>query len=288
MYLDECIQGGFIGADFDIYEDLTNELPENWRDFNKKYIPVIMSNVPNKTKIGAGLACGMLWTICRGISEGDVILSATGTGMYRVGHVTGEYYYASGLNLPHRREVKWSADLIARENMSTQLQRSLGSMGTLAHISKHETEIADLVNHGPLPSGDDLVSFVFEKYLEEFLVANWSATFLGKTHFIFEENGEKVGKQFPTDTGRLDILAVSNDKKELLVIELKRGKASDSVVGQIQRYMGYVKDELAEPGQEVRGLIIAFEDDLRLKRALSVTQNIDFYKYEVSFKLEKG
>jgi hypothetical protein len=35
------------------------------------------------------------------------------------------------------------------------------------------------------------------------------------------------------------------------VIELKKGKASDSVVGQVQRYMGYVKDELVEKNQRV-------------------------------------
>jgi len=29
------------------------------------------------------------------------------------------------------------------------------------------------------------------------------------------------------------------------------------------------------------------EDDVRLRRALSVTQNIDFYTYKVSFKLIK-
>jgi restriction system protein len=49
--------------------------------------------------------------------------------------------------------------------------------------------------------------------------------------------------------------------------------------------MGYVKEELAEPHQTVRGVIIALEEDLRIKRALSVTQNIDFYRYQVSFKL---
>jgi restriction system protein len=59
------------------------------------------------------------------------------------------------------------------------------------------------------------------------------------------------------------------------------------VVGQIQRYMGYVKDELAEPIQQVQGIIIALEDDLKLPRALSVTNNIDFYRYSVSFKLIK-
>ena len=90
------------------------------------------------------------------------------------------------------------------------------------------------------------------------------------------------------DTGPIDILAISHDGSELLVVELKRGRVSDSVVGQIQRYMGYVQGELAEPGQSVRGVIIALEDDLRVRRALAVAPNIDFYRYEVNFKLHKA
>jgi restriction system protein len=50
--------------------------------------------------------------------------------------------------------------------------------------------------------------------------------------------------------------------------------------------MGYACD-IAEDGQSVRGVIIAFEDDLRIRRALKVTQGIDFYLYEVNFKLFK-
>ena len=73
----------------------------------------------------------------------------------------------------------------------------------------------------------------------------------------------------------------------MLVVELKKGRASDVVVGQIQRYMGYVLGELAEEGQSVKGVIIALEDDLRIRRALQVVNNIDFYRYEVSFKLNK-
>jgi restriction system protein len=72
------------------------------------------------------------------------------------------------------------------------------------------------------------------------------------------------------------------------VVELKKGRVSDNVVGQIQRYMGYVKEELAEDNQQVKGVIIGLEDDLRIKRALSVTTNIDFYRYQVSFKLFKS
>ncbi len=73
-----------------------------------------------------------------------------------------------------------------------------------------------------------------------------------------------------------------------MVIELKKGRTSDVVVGQIQRYMGYVKEELAEPNQAVKGMIIALEADTRLKRALAVTSNIEFYRYKIDFKLYKG
>ena len=58
----------------------------------------------------------------------------------------------------------------------------------------------------------------------------------------------------------------------------KKGKASDNVVGQIQRYMGFVKDMLAEDDQKVKGIIIALEDDVKIRRALSVAQNIEFFR----------
>ena len=60
------------------------------------------------------------------------------------------------------------------------------------------------------------------------------------------------------------------------------------VVGQTLRYMGYVQDELAEAGQTVLGAIVAHEDDNRLRRALSMTPSIVFYRYQVSFKLVKA
>ncbi len=135
---------------------------------------------------------------------------------------------------------------------------------------------------------EDPSVFALEQHLEDFLVHNWSQTELGKNYDIYEEDGELVGQQYPTDTGDIDILAISKDKKELLVVELKKGRVSDSVVGQIQRYMGYVIDELAEKDQKVKGIIIALEDDLRIKRALKVANNIEFYRYHVSFNLFRG
>ena len=294
-YAPECFAGGFIGADFGIDQDLADKLPDELREFNKQFIPVFLGKNPGKSKIAAGLACGMLYTICKGIPQDDIVLCPDGKGSYWAGTVTSDYVYAPGKALPHRRRVEWFPKPIARADMSEALQRSAGSIGTVGNISKHAQEIEGfLAGTAPakLISTDELVEdptvFALEKHLEDFLVQNWTSAELGRDYDIFEEDGEAAGQQYLTDTGPIDILAIRKDKKELLVVELKKGRASDAVVGQIQRYMGYVLDELAEPDQTVRGCIIALEDDLRLRRALRVTTNIDFYRYEVSFKLLKG
>ena len=64
---------------------------------------------------------------------------------------------------------------------------------------------------------EDPAAFAMEKHLEDFLVQNWAQTDLGKEYDIYEEDGERVGQQYATDTGPLDILAISKDKKSLLV-----------------------------------------------------------------------
>ena len=80
VYAPLCIEGGFIGTDFDINLDLTGRLPDQWRAFNKEFIPVFLEANPDKTKIGTGLACSALWTVSKGVLQGDVILSPDGTG----------------------------------------------------------------------------------------------------------------------------------------------------------------------------------------------------------------
>lgn len=294
VYAAECFVGGFIGADFDIDLDLTGKLPENWREFNKAFIPIYLQNHPEKTRVGAGLACGALWTIAKGIRIGAVVLSPDGEGGYRIGEVTGGYQYRPGTNLPHRRQVRWSGT-VARDSMSDVLRNSTGSIGTVSTITHHQEEIERLIAGTAPPritvndeTIEDVSEFALERHLEDFLVQNWRYTELGRRYDIYEEDGELVGQQYETDTGRIDVLAISKDRKELLVVELKKGRVSDSVVGQVQRYMGYVKEELAETGQVVKGVIIALEDDIRLRRALSVAPSIEFYRYKVKFELYKG
>ncbi len=298
VHADECFKNNFIGTDFGINEDLTEQLTDEWRAFNKKFIPIYLALHPDKTKIGAGLACGALWTVSKGINEGDIVLCPDGKGSYRTAEVIGGYYYAPGQSLFHRRNVRWLGVVIPRASMSEGLQHSTGVPLTVVGptaITNYREEIEHLLGNAPAPEprvvGDstieDPVSFVMEKHLEDFLVSNWPHTDLGKDYVIYEEDGER-GQQYQTDTGPLDILAISKDKKRLLVVELKKGRASDAVVGQTLRYMSYVQEVLAEEGQTVLGVIIASEDDQRIRRALAMTPNIAFYRYQVSFKLAKA
>ncbi len=74
-------------------------------------------------------------------------------------------------------------------------------------------------------------------------------------------------------------MAIKKNKSELLAVELKKGCASDMVVGQPLRYMGYAAQRLADLNQKVRGLIIALEDDQRIRLALAVSPNIEFYRF---------
>ncbi|MEM6257440.1 MAG: endonuclease NucS domain-containing protein [Planctomycetota bacterium] len=295
-HAEECVAGGFIGTDFKIHQDLTKKLTDQWRAFNKKMIPVYMKVWPDKSKVAAGLACGAVWTVSRGLLTGDIVLCPDGKGRYHVGRIKSDYYYAKDEILPHRRDVEWLDKPVRREDMSQALKYSTGSIGTVSNITKYAEEIDKLIG-GSKPAAvvseegeiiEDPSVFAMEKHLEDFLVRNWKQTELGKKYNIFEEDGEIVGQQYPTDTGPIDILAVSKNKKTLLVVELKRGRASDAVVGQVLRYMGYVKEELAEKGQTVKGMVIALEDDQKLRRALAMVDTVDYYRYEVSFTLKRG
>lgn len=291
----ECLAGGFIGTDFEIHQDLSGQLPEEWRQFNAAFIPVFLANRPDKSRIAAGLACGALWTVSKGIRTGDVVLCPDGTGRYHVGEVQGGYTYAPGQVLPHRRPVKWLPMVIDRAAMSEPLRNSTGSLLTVANISDYHQEIEQFLAALPGqaapsivatdPVVEDPVAFAMEKHLEDFLVKNWAQTELAQDFKIYEEDGELVGQQYGTDAGPIDILAVSKDGQRLLVVELKRGRASDVVVGQILRYMGYVKEQIAEPHQTVEGAIIALDDDQKLRWAIAVVPSIRFYRYQVSFKL---
>lgn len=120
----------------------------------------------------------------------------------------------------------------------------------------------------------------FERDLEKSLSVNIEQLESGLE--IYNKD-DLVGLQLDTGAvGRLDILA-QDAKGNLVVIELKAGEAGDRVCGQLLRYMGWVKRELAEQGQEVRGLIVANNFSEKLKYAVEALPTVALKRYEINF-----
>jgi hypothetical protein len=131
-------------------------------------------------------------------------------------------------------------------------------------------------------------SFGLERQLELFLLENWDRTSLASEWDIYRTSEDpEAGNQFPTDVGPVDILAIHKKQPRFLVIELKRNQTADQTVGQILRYMGWIKKHLAkEAGKTVEGLIIAHAVDKRLPYALSLLPQVSMMTYEMEFRLK--
>lgn len=157
----------------------------------------------------------------------------------------------------------------------------------VADSDSEESAELDLVQEGEEGTPEDSPRFGLERHLHEFLRDNWSRTSLGEEWDLHVEDGEMVGYEYPTPIGRIDLLARHKKDKKWLVVELKRNQSSDDTVGQIARYIGYVRETLAKDKDDVQGLIISRAGDEKLRYALSVIANVDLMVYEVDFRLRR-
>lgn len=126
--------------------------------------------------------------------------------------------------------------------------------------------------------------FALETHLEEFIDNNWNKINFGSRLVRYEADDQK-GRQFPAGTWSIDFLCTDSDTGDFVVIELKRGKSSDSTIGQVLRYVSWVKENLAKPGQKVRGIIIAKEIDEALRYAVKSLDDVSVLTYKVDFVL---
>ena len=129
------------------------------------------------------------------------------------------------------------------------------------------------------------IEFVLEAHLEEFIEANWPHIDFGRPLELYKAENGRSGRQFPTDIGVIDFLATDTSSNGIVVIELKKGRSSDKVLGQCQRYMGWVLEHLAMPGQNVTAIIIAPDWDVRLEYALKVAPKVEMLRYRLHFQL---
>jgi len=114
--------------------------------------------------------------------------------------------------------------------------------------------------------------------------------YLAENIFVIEKGITLIDKEYDTkQVGRIDLLCKDKTGKHV-VIELKKGRTSDMVVGQTLRYLGWVKENL---NSNTRGIIIVNEPDERLEYALkplSGLVELKFYKvnFEIKNEFEKA
>jgi hypothetical protein len=125
--------------------------------------------------------------------------------------------------------------------------------------------------------------FAYERDLQHFLAKNLYLIEPGLT--LYTEEGI-TGLEFPVGSRFIDVLA-KDKHNNYVVIELKVSRGYDRVVGQILRYMAWIRKNHAEKNQKVRGVIIAREITEDLLLACSETQNVDLFEYNLSVTLSK-
>lgn len=127
--------------------------------------------------------------------------------------------------------------------------------------------------------------FLLERDLQNYLAKNLDVIEPGLRLYVDESEGI-TGIEVDAGGGRIDILAIDRSNN-LVVLELKVSKGYDRVVGQLLRYVNWVRKELADPGQKVRGIILCrnMTEDLRL--ACAGVPNVELFEYQLSVTVKR-
>ncbi len=125
--------------------------------------------------------------------------------------------------------------------------------------------------------------FLLERDLQRYLAENLGCIEPGLR--LYEDDGIS-GLEYDAGGRRIDILATDKNGG-FVVLELKVSRGYDRVVGQILRYMNWVRKELADPGQPVRGIIVcrSISEDLCL--ACASIKDVELFEYTLSVTVKK-
>jgi endonuclease len=135
-----------------------------------------------------------------------------------------------------------------------------------------------------LDSGEEGPSeFAYESDLRDFLAKN--LTIIESGLELYQDEGI-TGVEFPVGGRFIDILAVDR-QKNFVIVELKVSRGYDRVIGQLLRYMAWIKQNHAEPSQGVRGIIAAREISEDLRLACSYLPDVHLYEYTLSVTLRR-
>jgi len=239
----------------------------------------------------------MLWNFFHEIAEGDIILARKGTKkLAAVGTAKGRAYFNPTKNQALITEspdnfhtnfldVQWhdtprDKEYINRVAFGIQMLYEIDEVEYKALTEEGQIEVEEAEE-----GIENRPQFFLEKYLEQFIVDNFDRIFGDKLEILRDSQGNIIGQQYRSDVGIIDILTFEQDTSSFVVIELKKGRESDKVVGQTLRYVGWVNEELCQVGQKVRGMIICQEPDDRIYYAIKATQNLELKYYQIDFRL---
>jgi endonuclease len=126
--------------------------------------------------------------------------------------------------------------------------------------------------------------FAMESHLRDYLAQNLKhIQGLPAQLELFTDESGIPGVEYRTGVGLIDILA-RDANGAFYVLELKVSRGSDAVIGQIMRYMGWIRDNLSN-GHPVYGVVVTNGVSEKLKYAASEHPGIFLREYELSFSL---
>ncbi len=211
---------------------------------------------PNRSKVAAG---------------DRAILREYGTGLWGICEVAGNWENDAEAQTKHDVEAgwfpitkvrKWDTTLpyeLIKEDLSNQNHRLRIAKATEQDV--FVVELALRVYQRLGYGATDGSFFVLEAGLEEAVKANLKQLGLRLADAAIQQQCN-----LGIGVGRTDLICM-DEHDDFVVLELKAVRSSDSVVGQILRYMGYVRENWAEKaGKKVRGIVLtpSYDEQLRL------------------------
>ncbi|RSN76296.1 DUF91 domain-containing protein [Candidatus Methanodesulfokora washburnensis] len=173
-----------------------------------------------------------------------------------------------------------------RDDIAPELKLTFDDVDFFLHFISAEEEgirlVQDLTEEKEI-----IIPSPREEWIQEIIEENFDEIIGNKLGLeLYEEDPESSGSQYQTSVGRIDFLTKDKKTGDFVVIELKCGKATDSALAQVLRYMGWVKENLAEE-KNVRGLILAEGIDDRLKYAIKFVSNVEVLTYKVLLQIAR-
>ena len=170
---------------------------------------------------------------------------------------------------------------VNRARLARMLAGKLREAGALADgLAELETLMClgsadELLDLEPEPEGSPLL----ESAIEEHLVKNWSQSPFAARGVDYHD------RQVQIPTGIVDVLGWQSARRMWWVVELKRGRAADRVIGQLLRYTGWLRTERCLPREDVRGVILARDASDKLRYALSEVPSAELWTFDEQLRI---